>query len=104
MSKAKKSKRKVVPIPKNPCIEIVRPKSAFVPESFRYVVMPKAIIMIGCPKGKGHWKTGVKTLTNREGVKQTVRGFCSVGTRAHAKIQRSTGSCRVGYRRKAKRS
>ena len=101
-----KSKQKMPK--KKACIQVVKPTSAFVAASFRFVPIPgpkntKATIMIGCPKGKGHWKpAGRKNIVDRQGKKRVIVGVCTVGTRAHAKIQQPVrGRCRKGYTLKA---
>lgn len=66
------------------CKEIVEPKRAFDPRSFRWLKRGKAKVLIGCPKGK--WDARAER--------------CKVGTRAHVVERPTKGSrCPRGQRR-----
>jgi hypothetical protein len=105
MAKTKKPKFK---LPKDRCVQILNPKSKFTKASFRYIQSPargktSADILIGCPKvGKkdSNWKPNArKWITKRNGERALIVGVCTVGTVAHAKIQKPVnGRCRPGYK------
>ena len=62
------------------CRRVVAPKSVFDRRSFRWKKSGRAWVLVGCPRGRWNAKTD----------------RCSVGTRAHEVLVRSTGRCSAG--------
>lgn len=83
------------------CEQVKAPKSAFHPESFRWVKSGAGSILVGCPKKQEGRKT-VWDTTRRKGSQcRFARSTTTAGLRAHAVVtaRKAGAACPRGARR-----